>query len=230
MSKNITSYLDSTPTHSYMKALYKYPQAAYPYQQLVEQNAPAGGRHQPEYELIDTGVFNENRYFDVFIEYAKVDSEDILIQISVESRAGNRKIGRSADTLVPQLRGVGANTRRVPHLRCSRATAACWRNGMSLIKAEHALAGTCYLACQDDPKHGPSPELLFTENDTNFVRLYGASATTRRPMSRTASTIMSRRAKPRPSIPQSYGNQSQRSVSPIISRYSPVKPEPCACA
>ena len=78
-------YLDSTPTHSYMKFLYKYPQAAYPYAKLVDENRRRG-RQQPEYELLDTGVFDENRYFDVFVEYAKADVEDILIRISVANR------------------------------------------------------------------------------------------------------------------------------------------------
>src|SRR5512138_3364170 len=78
-------YLDSTPTHSYMKYLYKYPQAAYPYTRLVEGNRHRG-RHEPEYELLDTGIFDDDRYFDVFVEYAKATPEDILIQISVENR------------------------------------------------------------------------------------------------------------------------------------------------
>ena len=78
-------YLDSTPTHSYMKYLYKYPQAAYPYDDLVETNRRRG-RHEFEYELLDTGVFDQDRYFDVFVEYAKASPEDILIQITVHNR------------------------------------------------------------------------------------------------------------------------------------------------
>src|SRR5512132_852739 len=78
-------YLDSTPTHSYMKYLYKYPQAEFPYRDLVETNR-ARSREQAEYELLDTGVFDDDRYFDVFVEYAKVDPEDILIRISVNNR------------------------------------------------------------------------------------------------------------------------------------------------
>src|SRR6185436_12869529 len=78
-------YLDSTPTHSYMKYLYKYPQAEYPYAQLVEENRRRG-KDQPEYELLDTGVFDDNRYFDVFVEYAKADVEDILVRIRVANR------------------------------------------------------------------------------------------------------------------------------------------------
>jgi hypothetical protein len=78
-------YLDNTPTHSYMKYLYKYPHEAYPYEQLVTTNRQRG-RHDPEYELIDTGVFNDDRYFDVFVEYAKAGPEDILIRISAANR------------------------------------------------------------------------------------------------------------------------------------------------
>jgi hypothetical protein len=79
-------YLDSTPTHSYMKFLYKYPQIAFPYQQLVEENARRG-RQQPEFELLDTGVFDEDRYFDVEIEYAKVDLDDIAIRITIRNQS-----------------------------------------------------------------------------------------------------------------------------------------------
>src|SRR6202035_820320 len=78
-------YLDNTPTHSYMKYLYKYPQAAYPYSQLLQENARRG-RTSPEYELIDTGIFDDDRYFDVFVEYAKAGPEDILIRITVINR------------------------------------------------------------------------------------------------------------------------------------------------
>src|SRR5213596_2873631 len=78
-------YIDSTPTHSYMKYLYKYPQQEYPYARLVEENRRRG-RQDPEFELLSTGVFDENRYFDVFVEYAKADVEDILIRITVANR------------------------------------------------------------------------------------------------------------------------------------------------
>src|SRR5215203_2830928 len=78
-------YLDSTPTHSFMGFLYKYPQAAFPYNDLVETNRRRG-RHEPEYELIDTGVFDEDRYFDVFVEYAKAAPEDVLVRVTVHNR------------------------------------------------------------------------------------------------------------------------------------------------
>jgi hypothetical protein len=79
-------YLDNTPSHAYMKMLYKYPQSIYPYQELIDENSRRG-KNVPEYELIDTGIFDEDRYFDVFIEYAKVDCEDLLIQITIHNRS-----------------------------------------------------------------------------------------------------------------------------------------------
>jgi hypothetical protein len=78
-------YLDATPTHSYLKYLYKYPQAEFPYVKLIEENRSRGG-HGPEYELLDTGIFDDNRYFDVFVEYAKADPEDVCIRIEVFNR------------------------------------------------------------------------------------------------------------------------------------------------
>ncbi|HSP68249.1 MAG TPA: hypothetical protein VLN48_11015, partial [Bryobacteraceae bacterium] len=83
--KEYSFYLDSTPTHSYMKYLYKYPHAAFPYAALIEGNRRCG-RTEPEYELLDTGVFDENRYFDVFLEYAKAAPEDVLIRVTVANR------------------------------------------------------------------------------------------------------------------------------------------------
>src|SRR6185503_5657522 len=78
-------YLDSTPTHSYMKGLYKYPQAEFPYERLVEENERRG-RDEPEFELADTGIFAEERYFDVFVEYAKASPDDLLIRVTVANR------------------------------------------------------------------------------------------------------------------------------------------------
>ena len=115
-------YLDSTPTHSYMKYLYKYPQAAFPYADLVE-TSRGRGRHEFEYELLDTGVFDEDRYFDVFVEYAKESPEDILIQITrPQPRPGAGRAARPADALVPQP--VVLARRRRPADACSRSTAA----------------------------------------------------------------------------------------------------------
>ena len=169
-------YLDSTPTHSYMKALYKYPQAAYPYTDLIEENARRG-RHQPEYELIDTGAFRDDRYFDVLIEYAKVDCDDIQILISVTNHGPEEA---SLDVL-PTLwfRNTwqwGEHTLR-PQIGVVPADSRIQADGMALLCADHAMAGTYYLACQNDPKYGPVPDLLFCDNETNNARLYGARAT-----------------------------------------------------
>ena len=100
-------YLDSTPTHSYMKYLYKYPQSAFPYGRLVEENRRRG-KDQPEFELLDSGVFDDNRYFDVFVEYAKADVEDILVKITVVNRGPEAgKLASSSHHLVPQYLVVG---------------------------------------------------------------------------------------------------------------------------
>src|SRR3989441_6474355 len=96
--KEVYFYLDSTPTHSYMRMLYRYPQAAFPYQQLVDENARRR-RQDPEFELLDTGIFHDNRYFDVFVEYAKAGPEDILIRI----RAINRGTQPATLCLLPTL-------------------------------------------------------------------------------------------------------------------------------
>jgi hypothetical protein len=107
-------YLDSTPTHSYMKYLYKYPQAAFPYTDLVQTNRRRN-RHEPEYELVDTGVFDEDRYFDVVVEYAKAEPEDLLIRITAASRAAHalvqKYMGRD-DTEARARSGRRAGSRR----------------------------------------------------------------------------------------------------------------------
>jgi hypothetical protein len=159
-------YLDSTPTHSYMKYLYKYPQAPYPYSDLVETNGRRS-KHELEYELLDTGVFHEDRYFDVFVEYAKAGPEDLLIRIT----AVNRGPEAAALHLLPTLwfrntwswRGGGSK----PELKQEGN-----RNGAAVIAAQHtdpkfqeSLAGY-KLFCEG------APPVLFTENETNNVRLF----------------------------------------------------------
>jgi hypothetical protein len=102
-------YLDSTPTHSYMKYLYKYPQAAYPYDKLIATNR-ARSRHELEYELLDTGVFDEDRYFDVFVEYAKAAPDDILVQITIENRGRRPRRSTCCRRSGSATRGRGENT------------------------------------------------------------------------------------------------------------------------
>ena len=153
-------YLDSTPTHSYMKYLYKYPQAAFPYEDLVEENRRRG-RGAPEYELLDTGVFDEDRYWDILIEYAKAGVNDILIRVTATNRGPERRRARpAADALVPQYLVLGPG-RSAPH--AERLGARRRDRGRPRL-ARHALAG----------RRRRRPNSLFTDNDTNFERLWGA--------------------------------------------------------
>jgi len=154
-------YLDSTPTHSYMRMLYKYPQAEFPYAWLLEENRRRS-KEQPEFELLDTGVFEENRYFDVFVEYAKADVEDILIRITAVNRGP-----QSAELqLLPSLwfRNTwswGKDPRR-PSMRIATSVP-----GSLCTELDHWQYGKRWLLCAGQPG------LLFTENETNYQRLYG---------------------------------------------------------
>jgi Glycosyl hydrolase family 63 C-terminal domain len=160
-AKEYYFYLDSTPTHSYMRMLYKYPQAEFPYESLVEENRRRG-RGEPEFELLDTGVFAENRYFDVFAEYAKADVEDILIKITAVNR------GPEAATLhlLPQLwfRNTWSWGK---DLRRPLARKAAGVPGSVCVELQHWQYGKRWLLCAGQP------ELLFTENETNSARLFG---------------------------------------------------------
>jgi hypothetical protein len=158
-------YLDSTPTHSYMKYLYKYPQAAYPYSDLVDTNGRRS-RSEKEYELLNTGVFDEDRYFDIFVEYAKAGPEDILVKIT----AANRGPQAAQLHLLPTLwfrnnwASWIAESNRVPdkpNLKQIKAGA-----GTRSVAAAHPLLGEFVLSCE-----GEVP-LLFTENTTNNERLF----------------------------------------------------------
>jgi hypothetical protein len=167
--KEVYFYLDNTPTHSYMKMLYKYPHATFPYDDLIRQNRQRG-YSDFEYELLDTGVFSDNRYFDVFVEYAKAAPDDILMRITVINR------GAEAETchVLPTLwfrntwcwgypNGPMSDVPRKPVLQ---------QINSGIIRADHATTGTYYLYMDD------APELLFTENETNTKRLYGTSNST----------------------------------------------------
>ena len=156
-------YLDSTPTHSYMKYLYKYPQNEYPYLNLIETNRHRG-RLDPEYELLDTGIFNEDRYFGVFVEYAKAAPTDILIQISVSNRGPEMAALHVLPTL--WFRNIWNWWPDEPKPSLMDASA---RNGGSAIAATNAVLGDYFLHCE-----GPA-RLLFTENETNNERLFGSA-------------------------------------------------------
>jgi hypothetical protein len=154
-------YLDSTPTHSYMKYLYKYPQPAFPYQDLVE-SSRRRGRNEFEYELIDTGVFDGNRYFDVFVEYAKESPEEILARISVWNRGPDPAVIHVLPTLWFRNDWSWNPDRDRPTLRQLPGGL-----GHGVISASDPLVGERYLY-----REGDAP-LLFTENETNTERLFG---------------------------------------------------------
>jgi hypothetical protein len=156
--KELYYYLDSSPTHSYMKMLYKYPQKAYPYKQLIEESKKRS-RSESEYELLDTGIFDDNEYFDIFIEYAKSDEQDILIKIT----AHNRSEKDAPLTILPTI--WFRNT-------------WCWGYedfkykpiltgvSKSIIEADHKNLGHFRLYCEN------ADELLFCDNETNYKRLH----------------------------------------------------------
>ena len=160
-------YLDSTPTHSYMKYLYKYPQKAYPYTDLLDTNRRRT-RNDMEYELLDTGVFNDNRYFDVYVEYAKGAAEDILIKIAAVNRGPE-----AADLhILPTLwfrndwsKWIAESNRAPEKPNMKRVDAAA---GITAISAAHSVLGAFSLSCEGDVP------LLFTENETNHARLFGS--------------------------------------------------------
>jgi hypothetical protein len=156
--KEIYYYLDSTPTHSYMKFLYKYPQAEFPYLDLINENRRRS-KFDPEYELIDTGVFNDDRYFDVFIEYAKAEIDDVLIRITV----ANRGPEAASINLLPTvwLRNDWTWFGIEP-------TGKIYADGNKTLVIDHPKPGTRYLHFED------APELLFTENETNNERLFNS--------------------------------------------------------
>jgi hypothetical protein len=149
-------YVDATPTHSYLKMLYKYPQQAFPYARLVEENRRRG-KLDPEFELIDTGIFDDNRYFDVFVEYAKASPDDVLIHVAVLNRGKDE----APIHLLPQLwfrntwTWVGNATK--PNIAIAASGA---------LEAFHPELGKYYLYCEGDSR------LLFCENETNLRRLY----------------------------------------------------------
>lgn len=154
-------YLDSTPTHSYMKYLYKYPQAAFPYADLAETNRRRG-REEMEYELLDTSVFRDNRYFDVFVEYAKASPENILIRITVHNRGPEAAEIHVLPTLWFRNDWASWITKPAekPMLKQVKGSA-----GANTVEAIHSILGTYHLHFEGDAP------LLFTENSTNHAKL-----------------------------------------------------------
>ncbi len=164
-AKEVWFYLDSTPTHSYMKMLYKYPQAEFPYTKLVKENGRRGFLDF-EYELLDSGVFNENRYFDVFVEYAKAGQDDILIKIAVVNRGPEPAVCHVLPTLWFRntwswgyADGPMGDVAGKPRLKQIEGAA-----GAAAVEANHPAAGIYYLYAEN------APEMIFTENETHTAR------------------------------------------------------------
>jgi hypothetical protein len=156
-------YLDSTPTHSYMKYLYKYPQGAYPYDDLVSKNRQRS-RNEFEYELLDTGIFDGDRYFDVFVEYAKESPADILIKITVCNRGPEAAPLTVLPTLWFRNTWSWGNTESRPLIRADEPV-----KNASVADAFHPQLEHMFLYCEGKPR------LLFTENETNRQRVFGDS-------------------------------------------------------
>jgi hypothetical protein len=154
-------YIDSTPTHSYMKYLYKYPQAAYPYEALLSTNRQRN-RGDFEYELLDTGVFNEDRYFDVFVEYAKETPEDVLIKITVWNRGPEPASLHILPTVWFRNTWSWSDGTAKPSLQQADGV-----KGASVVATSHPTSGERFLYCEG------VPSLLFTENETNNERIFG---------------------------------------------------------
>src|SRR5262249_17393526 len=159
--KELYYYLDATPTHSYLKMLYKYPQAEFPYGLLVEENRRRG-RDRPEFELLDTGVFDGDRYFDVFVEYAKAAPEDLLLQVTVHNRGPD-------DAPVHGL--PQAWFRNTWSWKPGSDRPALAAAGDRAVAVRHPEFGT-YRVLGDG-----EPTLLFCDNDTNVARLFQSNGT-----------------------------------------------------
>ena len=154
-------YLDNTPTHSYMKYLYKYPQEKFPYEKIYEENAKRD-KSQPEYELLDTGIFNEDKYFDVVVEYAKADADDICIKITAHNRGRETAPLHVLPTVWFRNRWSWYETAEKPVMRAVETTA----KNLSTIHLNEEKRGDYSLTCAG------AKQLLFCENETNFEKLY----------------------------------------------------------
>jgi hypothetical protein len=160
--KELYYYLDNLPTHYYMKYLYKYPQEEYPYLDLLNKNKSLN-KSDAEYEILDTGIFNDNKYFDVFVEYAKNNSDDIFIKIEIINRGNERAHIKVLPTLWFYNKWQYAGNEEKPSIELLNNNS---------VKAEHNLLGKYFLYYQE------ANEVLFTENETNFQRLFNRPNTT----------------------------------------------------
>jgi hypothetical protein len=161
-------YLDSTPTHSYMRMLYKYPQGAFPYAELVDENRRRG-KDAPEFELIDTGIFDEDRYFDVVVEYAKADAEDIVMRVTVTNRGPEDAPIHVLPTAWFRNTWSWNGDAERPSIGPAKAQADA-----TVVPVSSRRYGTRWLTFE--AADGVSPQTLVTDNDTNVTRLFGLDA------------------------------------------------------
>ncbi len=162
-------YLDSTPTHSYMRLLYKYPQAAFPYGQLVDENR-SRGRDAPEFELIDTGVFDDDRYFDVVVEYAKADAEDLVMRVTVTNRGPEAAPIHVMPTVWFRNTWVWDRHTERPNLGPPSE-----RTHDTVLPLQTRRYGPRVMSFETQPNQKP-PKVLVTNNETNVTRLFGVQA------------------------------------------------------
>jgi hypothetical protein len=162
-AKELWYYLDNVPSHAYMRALYKYPYAAFPYDRLREESARRT-RDEPEYELLDTGAFDGDRYFDVFVEYAKGGPADVLIRVTVANRGPDEAVLELLPTL--WFRNTWSWGQRGYRPSLTRLPSA---DGAAQVLAEHNTLGRYHWTCEG------APDLLFTENETNAAKLFGSA-------------------------------------------------------
>jgi hypothetical protein len=161
--KELYFYLDGTPTHSYMKMLYKYPHDAYPYQDLIDENARRGP-DQPEYEILDTGVFDDDRYFDVWVEYAKHTPDDIVMRVTVDNRSTRRATLHALPQFWARNRWAWSGKPGKPSLTLEQDAA----EGARVVARNPTLGATIVTASAQQPV-----EWLFCENETNVRRIFG---------------------------------------------------------
>ncbi|MDF1618422.1 MGH1-like glycoside hydrolase domain-containing protein [Petrocella sp. FN5] len=157
--KELYYYLDNTPTHSYMKYLYKYPQNEFPYEELIVKNAQ-NSKMSPEYELLNTACFREGKYFDVFVEYAKKTPRDISIKITIYNRGDEEAFIDVLPTLWFRNTWSFGGSHEKPSIVCAKS------NGVSYLEAAHKIIGKYYLYFQEEKS------VLFTENETNYQRIF----------------------------------------------------------
>ena len=219
--KEFYYYLDSTPTHSFARALYKYPQAEFPYDRLVAENR-ARGVNDREFEITDTGVFDDNRYFDVFAEFAKAGPNDTLIRLAHrQPRPRRRARSTCCRAVVSQHLGLGLPLRRL------HAQAAASPSTAKASSAPNTRNSNPSSSPPNPRPASPPPEWLFTENETNSQRLFGIAA-----IHALRQRRLSRTRRPRIASTPSTRNNDRHQVPPrgINSTFPPAARSCCACA